>query len=75
MKKWEYLFMDTMYDSKCKTHRPIQVNRDKLELESDVCIDDYSNRLGNEGWELVNALEIGDRMRLIFKRQRSLEMQ
>ena len=71
MEKWEYLFMDTIYDVKCKSHRPQQINRKKIELESDVCIDDYSNKLGEEGWELVNAIEIGAGMRLFFKRRKA----
>ena len=71
MQKWEYLFMDTVYDEKCKSHRPMQINRKKIELASDVCIDDYSNKLGEEGWELVHALEIGPGMRLFFKRSKA----
>jgi hypothetical protein len=71
MEKWEYLFMDTVYDMKCKSHKPVQINRKKIESESDVCIDEYCNKLGEEGWELINAHEIGAGMRLYFKRRKA----
>jgi len=67
MGKWEYLFVDSLWDIRCG-HSPVSANRQKLKLEDDVCVDAYANKLGEEGWELVSVVEVGNMMRLFFKR-------
>ncbi len=67
MKKWEYLFLDAVWDIRCG-YVPVAANSKKLRTKDESCIHEYVNGLGEEGWELTAVSETGNMMRLFFKR-------
>ncbi len=77
MQAWEYLFV-AAYPSR-GTHRAQRVNGHQLDnWESDPPIYEYSQELGDNGWELVSAntlpfMSVELAYHLVFKRPKSTE--
>ncbi len=61
MGKWEYLYVEVTYDD---VHRPYSANGKEVQGGQGMTIYDYSNWLGQQGWELVMEYQVF----LIFKR-------
>lgn len=71
MQKWEYLFVD--YERNLTAtilEKPYKLNGQKLTDEIRIPnLYDFSNQLGEQGWELIIDSNPGERYgRLIFKR-------
>lgn len=80
MQKWEYLFVTAEYEK--DQWRPKYVNGQELrDWKKGPFIHDYSNQLGEQGWEIVSfgytatANQFGRTAatwyRLVFKRSKS----
>ena len=72
MQKWEYLKLDVQYPQGNIHNRKIEsahTNGESIFPMPDVkALRDYLNRLGNEGWELVNVIATGKGEGYTFKR-------
>ncbi len=75
MQRWEYLFVTCIYHN--DDWRPKYVNGQEVrDWKRGPSISEFSNRIGLDGWELVNLMtghtESGgtEAYRLVFKRPR-----
>ena len=73
MQKWEYLFVSCEFEK--EQWRPKYVNGQELKNWHDINLYDYSNKLGDEGWEMVNTTSHGAGnftyiFRVVFKKPR-----
>lgn len=71
MQKWEYLFVTCEYDN--KQWRPQYINGVELKNWQNITLYEYSNKLGDDGWEIVNITSQGEGnftyiYRAVFKR-------
>lgn len=54
MQKWEYLFVEALWEN--DAWRPWRINgREDKDWKKGPSIYDHANQLGQEGWELVTA--------------------
>ncbi len=67
MSNWEYLYVEIDYDDNEKAH-PRYANDQELQGWQRMKLHEYSNWLGQQGWELAASSDEGF---LIFKRPSS----
>ena len=76
MQRWEYTFVSCSFNKDTGFWHPSFVNEHKVQnWRQGMTIEEYSNHLGKEGWELVNLMVTapgekgkGEGYRLVFKR-------
>jgi len=70
--KWEYLFVTVTSDG--KVYRPRTLNFKDIKDSKKTDLADFSNELGNQGWELVGSggYTVSNDL-LIFKRPKMSE--
>ena len=72
MQKWEYLFVTCEYHT--DDWRPRYANGQEVsEQWAEMTLYEFSNLVGEKGWELVDFLTDREHFRLVFKRPVSLE--
>lgn len=71
MQKWAYLFVTC--EARHGVWRPRWQDLEELQGWRSLNIRDYSNMLGDAGWELVSVLRDEHNYQLVFKRPKTPE--